>query len=389
MKTNRIIFFTEDQFTERNSERFGVQLLMNRGFQVEVWECSPFLRPALFDASSSSDTFPFSGYKLFHSKKSLLKAIDDLTAHDVILTYLSNSQIKTHRIYTSISQKCIPWGSVLDGQIPIPSELKGFWSRATRLLENPASLISFFLKKLPGGWQKLRPFQFLLVGGSGPYLSAFPGLIDSQTDILNIHSFDYDLYLKKKEVKSSFNSEYVVFLDHCGPYHPDRKAFKTLYPCSPEEYYGNLNEIFNLIEDKFSYKVVIAAHPKSNYPEMPDLFKGRQVICGETHDLVKGAKFVVASASTAVHFAVIFKKPIVFLALNPDRNNELDLKIKHLASELGKSPIHWNGKSSVDFETQLEINGEKYSEFLDFYIKTPDSPERFSWDIFADYLDSV
>ena len=161
MKVNKIIFITQTQFTEKSFDRFGVQLLTNRGFQVEIWECSPYITPALFEAYNSSDTFPFSGYKLFRSGKLLLKAIDALTKHDVIVTFISNTNIKTRRIYKRISKKGIPWGSVQDGQIPTPKIFKGFWSRAQRFFRSPVLLISFLLKSSYFGWGKLRSFQFL------------------------------------------------------------------------------------------------------------------------------------------------------------------------------------------------------------------------------------
>jgi hypothetical protein len=135
--------------------------------------------------------------------------------------------------------------------------------------------------------------------------------------------------------------------------------------------------------------VVIAAHPKSKYEEMPDLFEGRQVIRGKTHDLVKSSKFVITSISTSVHFAVMYKKPIIFLAINPYRRNELDLKTTHIASQFGKSPLYWTEGASVDLEATLEMDDEKYSQYLDYYIKKQGSPKRYSWDIFADYLESL
>ena len=389
MQINRIIFLSQDRFSERNFKRFGIQLLMDRGFHVEFWECSPFLMPVLFEAFNPPDPFTFPGFKLFHSEKLLLEAIDKLTPSDIVLTKLGGVQSKTRKIYKKISERGIFWGVNITGTVPVSPELKGFKSRAKKFFENPVLLVNFLFKKIPVSWFKLRPFQFILTEGNAPLPNDYLELSDSKTDILNVHGVEYDLFLESREQKNSFNAEYAVFLDNCGPLHPDQLIFKNRYPCSEKEYFANLNGFFKFIEQRCVCEVVIAAHPKSKYEEMPDLFEGRQVIRGKTHDLVKSSKFVITSHSTSMHFAVIYKKPIIFLAINPHRRNELDLKTTHLASQFGKSPVYWTGENSVNLEAELEMDDEKYSQYLDYYLKKQGSPERYSWDIFADYLESL
>jgi hypothetical protein len=389
MRITRIIFIVPDRFSKRSAERFGIQRLLKRGFHVEVWECSSFFQQVLPEECKPPDLFFFSGSKLFPSEKLLLNAIQELTSKDIVLTDLGGLEVKTRKIYKQISKKGVPWGAYLGGQIPISVEEKSFWDKLQRLHENPISAINFFIKKLPVSWFKFRPFSFLLVGGTAPYLSSFPGLINSDTDILIVNSFDYDLHLEKRELGNFIKSEHVVFLDACGPFHPDYSISNFQFPCSVEDYYGYLNRIFKIIEDKFDCDVVIAAHPKSNYEKMPNIFQGRKVVRGETHDLVKNSKFVLSSQSTAMHFAVIYKKPILFLAINPHRKNELDLKIESMASKVGKAPLYWTGENSINLEGELEIDKNMYSKFSDDYIKKSGSLDQHSWDIFADYVDSL
>lgn len=389
MQINRIIFLSQDRFSERNFKRFGIQLLMDRGFHVEFWECSPFLMPVLFETFHPPDTFTFHGFKLFYSEKLLLEAIAGLTPSDIMLTYLGGVHIKTCRIYKKITEQDIPWGVNITGRVPVSPELKGFKSRVVKLIENPVLLVNFLFKKIPVSWFKLRPFQFILTEGTAPLSNDYLELSDSKTDILNVHGVEYDLFLESREQKNAFNTEYVVFLDGCGPMHPDRLIFKNQYPCSKEEYFSNLNSFFKFIEQRLGCEVIIAAHPKSRYDEIPDLFEGRQIIRGKTHDLVKNSKFVITFFSTSVHFAVIYKKPIIFLAINPYRRNELDLKTTHIASQFGKLPVYWNGENSVNLEIELEMDDEKYSQYFDYYLKKQGSPEQYSWDIFADYLESL
>ena len=60
-----------------------------------------------------------------------------------------------------------------------------------------------------------------------------------------------------------------------------------------------------------------------------------------------------------------------------------------MASLLGKLPVDWTENYSVDFEKEIEIYDEKYFQFMDNCIKKTGSPDRYSWDIFADYLESL
>jgi hypothetical protein len=205
--------------------------------------------------------------------------------------------------------------------------------------------------------------------------------------MIDIHANDYDLTLEIKEEPDL--KEAIVFLDDGGPLHPDPIITKNKFPCTPEEYFRNLNSFFRTVEGKFGYPVVIAAHPKSNYGEMPDYFEGRKVIYSQTHRLAKSSKFVLATCSTSLNFAVIYRKPIIFLALNPTKKNILDSQISCLAAEFRKNPIHWTGKGSVDWDNELIINKELYSKYLATYIKKTGSPEKHIWKIFAEYLEGL
>ena len=144
-----------------------------------------------------------------------------------------------------------------------------------------------------------------------------------------------------------------------------------------------------MVEKKFSHQVVIASHPKVNYGKIPDCFEGRKVVYKQTHRLVKDSKFVIAGCSTAINFAVIYKKPIILLTIKPSRQNVLDLQTKTLASELGKIPIYCAGKKSVDWGRELTVNEELYSQYLATYIRKPGSPEKPIWEIFADYVENL
>ena len=68
-------------------------------------------------------------------------------------------------------------------------------------------------------------------------------------------------------------------------------------------------KFFDYIEHKFHVRIIIAAHPKSNYDAKSDYYQGRTIIKGDTARLVKDSSFVIASQSTAINLAILFNKP--------------------------------------------------------------------------------
>lgn len=122
---------------------------------------------------------------------------------------------------------------------------------------------------------------------------------------------------------------------------------------------------------------------------MKNPFEGRRIVQGETHKLVKRSKFVLTTFSTSVNFPVIYKKPIVFLSINPNKHNFHDTMIKNFAINLGKLPIHLTGKEEIDWERELIINTDCYNKYMENHIKKRGSPEKPCWEILADYLKSI
>ena len=44
----KIIFFIEAHFNQRDYNRFGIPVLLENGFEVEVWDFTPFLTNARY-----------------------------------------------------------------------------------------------------------------------------------------------------------------------------------------------------------------------------------------------------------------------------------------------------------------------------------------------------
>ena len=147
---------------------------------------------------------------------------------------------------------------------------------------------------------------------------------------------DFDLY-NKLQVVDLLAYRYAVFCDNYFPDHPDFKSIDKVEKLpDANEYRSSLNRFFTYIEQLYQLKVVIAAHPKSEYKG--DEFEGRAIIKYKTNELIKHSEMVFIHSSNSISFAVLADKPIVFItneSYSSMKQNQI--RIAALASLLGLS----------------------------------------------------
>jgi hypothetical protein len=116
----------------------------------------------------------------------------------------------------------------------------------------------------------------------------------------------------------------ICFIDQNVPCHND--AQRNNETClSREVYYGKLKNFF---KDK---DVTVALHP-SNKP-----IEGLNCVLGRTEELVKNADLVYVHNSSAIKYAIQYKKPIEFLTFGG--MGWYTHGIEKLAKKFGKIPI--------------------------------------------------
>ena len=68
-RKNKIHFITSSIFNRRDYHRFGLDILLNRGYEVMVWDLSPLLRPKYYKNYKPKDIIENAKYlKLIHNK---------------------------------------------------------------------------------------------------------------------------------------------------------------------------------------------------------------------------------------------------------------------------------------------------------------------------------
>ena len=143
-----------------------------------------------------------------------------------------------------------------------------------------------------------------------------------------------------------------------------------------------------MLEEKYAIRMVIAAHPRSNYKSLPDYYQGREIIIGETAALVKRSNLVVLHYSTAINYAIFYEKPLIFITTQSAEQTFVSGYIRTMANLFGKNPIVVDGPDDFDVDQALEVDLQVYNRYREAYIKKKGTPEKYLWVIFIDYLNT-
>lgn len=182
------------------------------------------------------------------------------------------------------------------------------------------------------------------------------------------HSHDYETYLNtKKNIKK--NKNFAVFLDEMIPNAPDYKLFNLYKPISYDEYWIDIVRVLKNIEEKFKLEIIICLHPK-NYRKNKYI-KNFKVNIGKTSDLIQQSKLVIMHSTTAINYAIINKKPLLFI--NSKKYSWLTDRINFLSKTINGSIIFLekNFSSQIKKSKIFTIDKKKYNLYSNNYIKHP------------------
>ena len=145
-----------------------------------------------------------------------------------------------------------------------------------------------------------------------------------------------------------------------------------------EVWYPALSNFFEFLEGDRQLTVRVAGHYKTNFDSPSLLFGNREVIYGRTPELVASSKFVITRISTAISFAVLYKKPIIFIYSDQLlKDSEFMSQIISISNVLGTSPINID-HFPTNLESYLRVNEDKYRKYtLDFLTSKPNGVPNY------------
>ena len=203
----------------------------------------------------------------------------------------------------------------------------------------------------------------------------------SSITLVKGHSHDYSAYLLARDKLLNCDQNFFesretsqsVFLSSPNPrFASDSNLTQKKNEWTCDVWYPSLCHFLDNLEEKFCCTVKIAGHYKSKFQPKDPLFGGRDVIYGATQKLIEHSNFVISMASTATSFAVIYRKPLIFIYSNQvSKNLSAMHDIKGMAQKFGIVPINIDEELSID-SINLEVIEDLYVAYeRDFLTSTP------------------
>lgn len=198
-----------------------------------------------------------------------------------------------------------------------------------------------------------------------------------------MHSDDVNHIINnRKPVVIDKNKKTGVFLDQVIPFQ-DRLHPLLVKEAPPkgyiDTYYTNLENTLNDLKKKFKLdEVVIALHPDAVKlkEELSDKFNGLRTFIGATNELIRDSQVVFGHSSTALGFAIFYKKPIILLKDKVLMNESHIRKfILFYEETLGLKTIYMDSPNKVEKDI-VSIDDKKYSDYIRKFMKENDIQEN-------------
>jgi hypothetical protein len=376
----KIIYISFIRLTNKVARDWYIDFCKSKGAEVEYWDIVSLVREEHNEYGMLNPDY-LKYIKTYDELEKLIRLQkNDRTIYVMIITYIGK-YTKPYRILTKYDCKMVmlSWGAMPAGS---PLTTPKLIRRINNFIKGPIKYIFMVTNILKGvAYRRLKlvkQYEIIFAAGNQLTLSA-----EHVKKIVSINLMDYEHYVKSLENASLVpQGRYAVFIDANAPYHSDN-GITGLKELDANEYFESINNFFSLIEEKFQLRVVIAANPKSNYGS--EVYKNREFYRMQTADLVKGAEFVILHQSTALSYAVLNNKPLIFIYTEQMAvllGNSVIAEIENLAKYLDANIYNIN-KIYNKQEILLKLTSEdRYNEYKYNYITSTASENKSTSEIF-------
>ena len=389
MKKKSILFISSLSLDDRNFKRFGIKKLENFGWEVNYFECSKLFRSKNYFKSKGGANASIDHSMVIYPKNYLeLISLVKNKNPTIIIDLLGQSFVEIYFMkYLSRNNKIMKLSLGA-----FPTYKHSFFNKVQKKF-NETNFLSFIFVDLPKfitfnlfGFKKIN-YTFELVSGKNSITT------NVNTKKLFTHSFDYENFLelksKNKDIHKS-NAKYskvLVFLDDgCG-----RKSDVDAYFRNAEinenfeNYYIYTNRLLEYYNKKYNYDIVICTHPKASMKMSEEKFKFK-VVKNSTLDHLVNCDFVFSYSSTAIQYAVLLNKPILFYNyfgnFSPSHKKYYYKETKAFAEELGSEHIILDYYFNKPPRLKDKIDETKYNEYIENYIKSKKSiDDKSIWEV--------
>ena len=305
-KINTIYFLVEIDFFDYK-KRYNIDFFKRKGFKIKSLNASPITYKKFFSFYKKK----IKKNEIVVNNKNLDKIFSKIKQNEFIISLLKPNWVNKI-IFEKLEDYKVNY-SILDiNQIPLPKQ--EFFSVIKKIFFNPIKSFAIILKLMRNINVDINP-KMIFYSGEKCFVKWQNK--QSTSKLVSIPSSDYDNVIKlkdKSEKKAKYNKPYAVFIS--GGHDLSDLRFFTQY-ITPQirptyqEYYSPLIKFFSEFKKYSGMEIKFALHPKSKHRNIFSKI-GREY-SGKTLELVKDSSFVITQASTAISYAILFNKPLMFI----------------------------------------------------------------------------
>ena len=225
-------------------------------------------------------------------------------------------------------------------------------------------LLIFYTKKIT-----LKPQYFFYAGNS--YYSYYKNYF-LRTRFISVPTPEYDQFIikgrKKKNLNiKNFNS--AVFISGLRNSNDNKSTLSYKFSSniiSKKDYYAPITNFLKDFKQVSNLNIIISKHPREIHNN--NFYKFGK-LRSDTLNSVRNSNFVIVQSSTAISYAVLYKKPILFLTNNNFSHNTIR-QIKVLSEYFEKKPFNvTRDKFTLErFNEEKKINHKLYNSYIKDFI---------------------
>jgi hypothetical protein len=371
----KIIFLTDNLFYNRDYVRFGFRYL-KKFFQIEVINVSNITKPS-FIKNIKEKNFRFKNVNYFNNLDELKKYISN-SRFDYSYDFLGVDS-KSWKIRKILVKENIKFLKIFnDDQTVLNLNKKSFLKRILEIFNNKKKKLGFF-KKINNRINIFLNKDFIWDYGIFHNSHAFnKNNKKNCKKYIKTNSFDFDTFILNKYKKNLKFKNYFVFIDNSISNHPDYSYHGATLDIDDKKYYNDHKLFFDHFEKENNTKIIIAGSPKIKYNNNK-IFGNRVIKYQLTSLLIKNSRGVLIHNSSAVNFAVLYRKPIIFLTTNEISKTWFGYYNDILSNFFKQKIININSYKRADLK-MLKININIFKRYQNMFI-TCSKNNKLSWEI--------
>ena len=378
----RIAFFVESKLINVLKTRWGISYYLKKKIKIRIFNITPITRPEYFKKYLPPSRIKFPKEEILVNEKQTLDVIKNIDSKTFVFLYIRKS-IKTKFIFDAIEKKDIKY--VYIKALNMPQKRKTIFEIIKFSFLFPIAAI----KKILSKYNNLNNFgkkpKYIFCAGRKFYADSKKKFKNSK--IIKIPAWDFDekIVINKKRLNLFKNSkDYAVYLDvgynHPDELYPREKNFPPESVTGYNTWYDPLNNFFEKFISCTNLDLKIAAHPRVKYKK--NSIKFGKIYFNKTIELISKCKIVLLHRSSAMHFAILFQKPVTWLITDND-TSVVKRWVNLQADHFNKKPINM---STVKFNkeifyNEMKFNKKIYSDFKKDFIVDIENPNKASYEI--------